>query len=252
MQEREGSDPVSSAEALLSPASWESWRLLSVTLLILLIFQCSLFLAHFILPQSILGGVQVENGPLYLSLGHLSGGKEVRALSLALVPLFRCSAVCKMGPLLPTGLEYVAYRLRREGRGSTAAELPLPCCSKVKLAPWALLGNRGWELIKDPFLIFCFGGKRWAAAEVLEPLIYRLLWLGLVLIHIIVIFYEVVCVLMKALVQYKLLLLEHNFLVSFTSKWIFPTSCLCTHIHAHVCALGDLSGWKVQWKCKIL
>lgn len=52
----------------------------------------------------------------------------------------------------------------------------------------------------------------------LEPLIYRLLWLGLVLFHIIMIFYELVCVLMKALVQYKLLLLDHDFLVSFTSK----------------------------------
>lgn len=54
----------------------------------------------------------------------------------------------------------------------------------------------------------------------LELLIYRLLWLGLVLFHIIMIFYELVCVcvLMKALVQDKLLLLDHDFLVSFTSK----------------------------------
>lgn len=78
----------------------------------------------------------------------------VRALSLALVPLFGCSALCKMGPLQPIGLEDVhAYRLQsarqqEEGRlgidgwGSTAAELPLPCSSKVELAPWALLGNK--------------------------------------------------------------------------------------------------------------
>lgn len=48
---------------------------------------------------------------------------------------------------------------RGEGWGSTAAELPLPCRSKVELAPWALLGNGGRELIKDQFLIFCFGGN---------------------------------------------------------------------------------------------
>lgn len=52
----------------------------------------------------------------------------------------------------------------------------------------------------------------------LELLIYRLLWLGLVLFHIIMIFYELVCVLMKALVQYKMLALDDNFLVFFTSK----------------------------------
>lgn len=72
----------------------------------------------------------------------------VWALSLALVPVFRCSAVCKMGLLQPTGLGDVpAYRLQstrqqeKEVHGSTAAELPLPCSSKVELAPWASLGN---------------------------------------------------------------------------------------------------------------
>lgn len=50
---------------------------------------------------------------------------------------------------------------RGKGWGSTAAELPLPCSSKVELAPWASLGNRGCELIKDQFLIFLF----WANAE---------------------------------------------------------------------------------------
>lgn len=49
---------------------------------------------------------------------------------------------------------------------------------------------------------------------------YRLLWLGLVLFHIIMIFCELVCVfvLMKALVQYKLLPLDYNFLFFFTNK----------------------------------
>lgn len=37
----------------------------------------------------------------------------VRALSLALVPRFTCSVICKMGLSQPTGLEDVrAYRLR--------------------------------------------------------------------------------------------------------------------------------------------
>jgi len=48
---------------------------------------------------------------------------------------------------------------RGEGWGLAAAELPLPCGSKVGLTPWASLGNRGRELIKDQFLIFCFGGN---------------------------------------------------------------------------------------------
>lgn len=45
----------------------------------------------------------------------------IRALSLALVPLFRCSAVCKIGLLQPTELEDVhVYRLqstRQQERG---------------------------------------------------------------------------------------------------------------------------------------
>lgn len=57
-----------------------------------------------------------------------------------------------------TGCEALSSR-RAEDWGLTAAELPLPCGSKVELAPWASLGNRGRELIKDLFLIFCFGGK---------------------------------------------------------------------------------------------
>lgn len=45
----------------------------------------------------------------------------VRTLSLALVPLFRCSAACKMGPLQPTGLEighaYSLQSARQRERG---------------------------------------------------------------------------------------------------------------------------------------
>lgn len=83
---------------------------------------------------------------------------------------------------------------RRKDRGSTAAELPLPCGSKVELAPWALLGNKRARANKRSVSNLLFWGKRRAAAEVLELLIYRLLWLGLVLFHIIMIFYELVCV----------------------------------------------------------
>lgn len=83
---------------------------------------------------------------------------------------------------------------RREDCGSTAAELPLPCGSKVELAPWASLGNKRARANKRSVSNLLFWGKRRAAAEVLELLIYRLLWLGLVLFHIIMIFYELVCV----------------------------------------------------------
>lgn len=83
---------------------------------------------------------------------------------------------------------------RREDCGSTAAELPLPCGSKVELAPWALLGNKRARANERSVSNLLFWGKRRAAAEVLELLIYRLLWLGLVLFHIIMIFYELVCV----------------------------------------------------------
>lgn len=125
-----------------------------------------------------------------------------------------------------------------EGEGKTvskAAELPLPCGSKMELAPWALLGNKRVRANKRSVSnLFC--GKHWAAAEVLELLIDRLLWFDLVLFHIIMIFYEHVWVLMKALVQYKMLALDDNFLVFFMSKWIFPMSYLsvCTHMHMHV------------------
>lgn len=44
-----------------------------------------------------------------------------------------------------------------------------------------------------------------------------------------------------------------RFLGLFHKQVNFPSVLLlCMHMHAHVCALGDLSGWKVQWKCKIL
>lgn len=98
-----------------------------------------------------LGWHKAENRPLFLVWALLSGGKEEHC-GFGTVPgfgsLFRCSAVCKMGLLQPTGLEDVpAYRLqnthsRREDCGLTAAELPLPCGSKVELSPWASLGNK--------------------------------------------------------------------------------------------------------------
>lgn len=90
----------------------------------------------------------------------------VRALSLALVPLFRCSAVCKMGLLQPTGLEDVcAYRLQsasQQQRGRLGSD----CCRAAPalrqqsgIGTSGFPGNGGRELIKDQFLIFCFGGN---------------------------------------------------------------------------------------------
>lgn len=88
----------------------------------------------------------------------------------------------------------------------------------------------------------------------LEPLIYRLLWLGLVLFHIIMIFYELVCVCVnEGFGSVQAVITGPRFLGLFHKQVNFPNVLLlCMHMHAHVCALGDLSGWKVQWKCKIL
>lgn len=67
-------------------------------------------------------------------------------------------AAHRAGGHVLTGCEALGHG-RVEGWGSTDAELPLPHSSKVELAPRASLGNRGRELIKDQFLIFCFRGN---------------------------------------------------------------------------------------------
>lgn len=88
----------------------------------------------------------------------------------------------------------------------------------------------------------------------LELLIYRLLWLGLVLFHIIMIFYELVYVCVnEGFGSVQAVITGPRFFGLFHKQVNFPNILLLSmHMHAHVCALGDLSGWKVQWKCKIL
>lgn len=92
----------------------------------------------------------------------------VWALSLALVPLFRCSAVCKMGLLQPIGLGDVPACLQTAKHSAVGERKPvdrqLQSCPCPAVAKWNWhLGlcweTRGRELIKDQFLIFCFGGN---------------------------------------------------------------------------------------------
>lgn len=56
---------------------------------------------------------------------------------------------------------------------------------------------------------------------------------------------------MKALVRCKLLLLDRDSLVSFTSKWICPVSCLSVRTRMHMCVhFGILQDGKCSGNVK--
>lgn len=70
-----------------------------------------------------------------------------------------CCSLQGWGMCLLTDCKALNSR-RREDCGSTAAELPLPCSSKVELAPWASLGNKRARANKRSVSNLLFWGKR--------------------------------------------------------------------------------------------
>lgn len=127
----------------------------SVTSLLLFAYQHSFFFLAFFLfihAESILGGIHVESGPLYLtSFSSLSGeeqhaGQGTSHGFAAPIWVLRCLLSVRWGWGMCVGMCLGCKALstgREEGWGLRVAELPLPCGSKGVLAAEALWGSRG-------------------------------------------------------------------------------------------------------------